>query len=412
MLTSTSEVLIVGAGAAGVGVAGALRAEGFVGAITLVGDEAGEPYDRPPLSKQILTGAWEPARATLLPGKRFGSLDLRYLAGTAAASLDIEERTLELADGRSVGYDAAVVATGVRPRRLTPEILRNVHILRTMDDALALRAALIPNGLRVVVVGAGFLGLEVAASARSMGADVVVLEPVPNTPLSARMGAYAAEKLAALHAKHGVRVITGVTVTSISGSPSGVASQTVPTVEESDDGTEIRTVTLSDGSELLADVVVVAIGSSPNVEWLHDSGLTLDDGLICDQMCSAGHGVWGVGDVVRWLHPGIGRLVRLEHRTNATEQGQAVARNMLGQNDEFAPIPFFWTEHFGAKIQVAGFLSTDACFDTVHGTIDSDSFVQRVYDPMGSFVGVLGWNAPRQMITHRAELMKASSFAR
>lgn len=406
-MRSNSSVVVVGNGAAGIGVAQFLRAEGYEGLITIVGDEVAEPYDRPPLSKQVLTGVWAPDRAALLPRVRLEALQARFRTGTAAVGLDLDGHRVHLQDGSHVDYDQVVVATGVRPREISHESLTNVFVLRTLQHALKLRTALSTPGTKLVVIGGGFLGLEVASSARLMGAEVTVVEPVPGILLRSRIGETAAAKLQAMHKRHGVRLITGVGVVALAGRPEDLSSSFAKAIEEPWQSAAVRAVELTDGTALEADVVLVAIGCTPNVEWLDGSGLTLDNGIVCDESCSAAIDVWASGDVARWLHLGVGRHVRLEHRTNATEQGQAVARNMLGHDEPFVPVPFFWTDHYDVKIQFAGFLPPDAEFEVVEGCADGRSFVLRIYKH-GVFVGVLGWNSPRKLLLHREALLKAS----
>ncbi len=406
MLDRSAQVVIVGNGAAGLSTAQSLRTERFDGAITFIGDETGDPYDRPPLSKKVLTGAWSPEQATLLPARRLEALEARFQLGSPARSLDLAGHAVALADGTNVTYDELVIATGVRPRELAHENLGNVFVLRTMEHTLSLRAALSAGNVKLVVIGAGFLGLEIASAARLMGADVTVVEPVPGTPLAGRMGSAAAEKLAALHEKNGVRVLTGVGVTSLSGPLADAGSSFIHVTEEPGASGTVKAVQLTNGVVLEADVVLMAIGSDPNVEWLSGSGLSVDNGVVCDEWCRASAGVWAAGDVARWLHRRVGRHVRLEHRTNAGEQGHAVARNMLGHDEPFLPVPFFWTDHYDVRVQFAGLLPDDAEFEVAAGSVDSGSFVQRVYGN-GVLVGVLGWNAPREALRHRVELSKS-----
>lgn len=377
-------VTIVGAGAAGLGTAEYLRAGGFAGAITVIGDESGVPYDRPPLSKQVLCGTWPAERATLFAPARLDAIDAHHVRGVAATGLDRQARLVRLADGRRIGYETLVVATGLRPRHLPAGLGLGATTLRTADDAQRLRKDIGP-GTPVVVVGGGFLGLEAAASARTLGAEVTVVEPVPGPPLASRIGPLAATRLLALHREHGVDVRTGVGVAR--GLPDGA-------------------VVLSDDDELPADVVLTCIGSTPAVDWLRGSGLDLTDGVMCDEFCAAAPDVWAVGDVANWPHVTLGRRLRLEHRTNATEQARAVAANILGARAPFVPVPFFWSDHFDVKIQVAGFVPADAAGEVVEGDAHGDSFVQT-FTVDGRPVGVLGWNAARKMPAHRARLASA-----
>lgn len=385
-----ARVVIVGASAAGMSVAGALRAGGFTGVIRIIGDETAIPYDRPPLTKQVLAGHWSPERAQLLSEPRLRALDLELHLGRRAVGLDVSERRIFTDDGVEHAYDALVVATGARPRSLPAGSLPGIHLLRTMDQALAFRDALVPS-IRLVVVGGGFLGLEAAATARALGAEVTVVEPVTH-PLASRLGRRAADRLIDLHERHGVEILAGVGVADWAGTPAGVSG-----------------VRLDDGRVLDAEVVLVAVGCTPCTDWLAGSGLRVADGLVCDEYCQAGPGVWAAGDVARWLHVGVGREIRLEHRTNAGEQGGAVARSILGERVPFDPVPFFWTDQYDVKIQVAGLMSeTGAADDTGNATDDTgnatdDTFVE-VFRSRELVSCVLAWNAPRELVAHRRDL--------
>ncbi|MGW4967301.1 NAD(P)/FAD-dependent oxidoreductase [Nonomuraea sp. NPDC004186] len=335
-----NRIALVGASAGGLTTAEALRRGGFQGVITLVGDERHLPYDRPPLSKQILMGAWEPDRLTLRGQADIDALDLDLRLGVRAAGLDSAAQALLLADGTQLPYDSLVVATGVRARRLPgTEGVAGVHTLRTLADALALKARL-RAGRRLVVVGAGFLGAEVAAVARGLGVEVTLLEADP-VPLAQAVGEPAGRFLSRLHRDQGVRVRTGIRVAGVLQS-----------------GGEVAGVALADGSVLPADDVLVAVGSVPNTEWLADSALTVGDGLVCDRYGAAAPGVYGVGDVACWHNPLFGTTMRVEHRTNAAEQALAVAHNLLTPQAQrpCAPVPYFWSDQYGTRVQAHGYL--------------------------------------------------------
>ena len=379
-------MLIVGAGAAGIGTAAGLRAEGFTGSIVIVGEEHYPPYDRPPLSKQVLAGAWRLEKATLLSEARLATLELDARLGRRIDSVDLDAGVAITDLDDAIAFERLVIATGLRPRRLPDSAASGVHVLRTFDDALELRAAL-AQGVRLAIVGAGFLGLEVAATARGLGAEVTVVEPIAE-PLADRIGPFAAARLIALHEANGVRIRSGVGVRAI---------------ETTNDGAcRVRGLRLADGSLEAADVVLIAIGCEPNTEFLNGSGLDLSDGVVCDQYCSAAPRVWAAGDVARWFHPALGRHVRLEHRMNATEQANAVARNMGGRIEPFAPVPFFWTDHYDVKIQVAGFIPPGAEGESVHD--ENGSFVRIFHDGAGNPTGVLGWNAAKAMLPYRRQI--------
>jgi NADPH-dependent 2,4-dienoyl-CoA reductase/sulfur reductase-like enzyme len=335
-----NDVVIVGASAGGLATAESLRRLGFTGTITLVGAEPHLPYDRPPLSKQLLTGAWEPDRLLLREQAEIDALRLDLRLGMPATALDPDARTVTLADGTELTADAVVVATGVRPRRLpASDGLTGVHVLRTVDDALGLRARLVP-GRRLVIVGAGFVGAEVASVARALGVEVTLLEAAP-VPLAVVVGEQVGSFLAQVHVDHGVDLRAGVTASSILAADGAV-----------------RAMTLSDGSVIDADNVLAAIGSVPNTDWLESSGLDLSDGLLCDEHGVAAPGVYGVGDVARWHNPLFGTTVRVEHRTSVAEQGLCVARNLLQpeRDEPFTPVPYVWSDQYDMKIQAYGSL--------------------------------------------------------
>ncbi|MFC9503809.1 NAD(P)/FAD-dependent oxidoreductase [Streptomyces sp. NPDC057002] len=345
-------VVVVGASAAGLAAVETLRRAGYDGTLTLVGDEPRAPYDRPPLSKQILSGEWDTERLPLRPQADLDALGLDLRLGAAATGLDMTDRTVCLADGERVPYDGLIVATGVRPRRLPGD--GGAHVLRTLDDALALRERLRP-GCRLVVVGAGFLGAEAAAVAWGLGARVTLLEPAP-VPLAHAVGTEVGQLLSQAHLDHGVELRTGVTVTGVT-----------------DEG-----VRLADGELVEADEVLVAIGSLPNTEWLADSGLRVGDGVLCDEHCEAAPGVYAAGDVARWDNPLFGTSMRIEHRTNAAEQGMAAARNLLAAPDArrpFAPVPYFWSDQYDMKIQAYGYLRGHDEVAVVEGDLAERRFV-------------------------------------
>ncbi|MGW0872048.1 NAD(P)/FAD-dependent oxidoreductase [Streptomyces sp. NPDC002740] len=380
-----ARVLVVGASASGLTTVETLRRKGYEGRITVLGDEPHAPYDRPPLSKQVLSGAWEPTRAALRTQDVLSALDAEFVLGDPAVALDRASRGVRTQSGRELRADAIVIATGVRARRLPgSEGLAGVHVLRTLDDALALRAGLLA-GTRLVVVGEGVLGSEIAATARTLGLDVTLTGPL-TAPMALQVGSLVSGVLADLHTERGVELRLG----------NGVVGLTA-------EGGRVTGVRLATDEVLPADAVVVAIGASPATEWLADSGLELDNGVVCDSHCRAEEGIYAVGDVARWHHEGLGRLVRLENRTNATEQAMAVAGEILGADRPYAPVPYFWTDQYDAKLQVHGFLPADAEVDVVEGDLTARRFVAR-YRSEGRVTGVLGWNMPKQARMRRQEI--------
>ncbi|MFF7069778.1 NAD(P)/FAD-dependent oxidoreductase [Streptomyces pseudovenezuelae] len=344
-------IVVVGASAAGLATVETLRREGYDGMITLVGEEPELPYDRPPLSKQLLAAEWEADRLALRTSADVAALDLDLRLGVAATGLEPGTRTVRLADGSEVPYDGMVVATGVRPRRLPGE---GAHVLRTLGDALTLRERLSP-GRRLVVVGAGFLGAEAAAVARRLGAEVTLLEPAA-VPLAHAVGTEVGHLLARAHVDQGIDLRCGVTVTEVT--------------EEG--------VRLAGGEVVEADEVLVAVGSLPNTEWLRGSGLALRDGVVCDEYCEAAPNVYAAGDVARWYNPLFGTSMRVEHRTNAAEQGMAAARNLLAApaaRRPFAPVPYFWSGQYDMKVQAYGFLRGHEEVAVVEGDLARRRFV-------------------------------------
>ncbi|MFI1760683.1 NAD(P)/FAD-dependent oxidoreductase [Streptomyces sp. NPDC020800] len=372
-----NRIVIVGASAAGLAAVETIRRRGWNGHLTLIGEEPRPPYDRPPLSKQILTGAWEPGRAFLRSEQDLARLKADLRLGQRAAALDVRRRRVRLGDGETVAFDGLIIATGVAPRRLPGGDLAGVHVLRTLDDALALRAALLA-GPRVVVVGAGFLGTEVAAAARTTGLQVTVVEPEP-VPVGRPFGDRIGRLVADLHGDHGTRLRCGVPVHRLR-----------------DSGGRVTGVELADGTVLPADVVVLAVGSTPATGWLTGAGLSRDDGVLCDDLCRAAPGIYAAGDVASWRNPHFGTRMRLEHRMNATEQAVAAAGNLLGDDVPFAPVPYFWTDQYETRIQAYGIFPPGADLRILYGT-PSDGHFAAVYGHHGRVVGVLGWNAPRQV---------------
>ena len=380
-----AEVLVAGASAAGLSTVEALRRQGYAGRITVLGDEAHAPYDRPPLSKQVLSGDWAPDRAALRTADHLTGLAADFVLGDPAVGFDPATRTVVTSSGRELSAEAVVIATGVRPRTLPGQDgLAGIHVLRTLDDALALRAELV-GGTRVVVVGEGVLGSEIAATARSAGLEVTMTGPQP-APMALQVGPLVSGLLAELHAGRGVVLRLGHGVTGFDG-----------------DAGRVTGVRLDTGERLPADLVVVAVGAVPATEWLATSGLELADGVVCDSRCRAAEGVWAVGDVARWHHDHLGSLVRLENRTNATEQSIAVAAGILGGESPYVPVPYFWTDQYDVKVQVFGVIPPGAEVEIVDGAVEGGRFVAR-YSLGGAVTGVLGWRMPKQVRQRSAEI--------
>ena len=378
-------ITVIGASLAGLRGVETLRSDGFDGRITLVGDESHQPYDRPPLSKQVLAGDWEPDRIRLAGPDRLADLEVDLRLGQRATGLDLEAHTVEV-DGVAEEFDGLLIATGARCRTLPGTgRLAGVHTLRTIDDCLAIRAAVEAVPRRLVVVGAGFIGSEVASVAVDRGVEVTMVEALP-VPLVRALGAEIGTIMADLHHSHGVDLRCGVGVVELVGED------------------RVRAVTLDDGSVVEADTVVVGIGVVPNTDWLESSGLHLDDGVCCDATCLAAPDVTAAGDVARWAHPRYRRSVRVEHWDNAVEQGIHAARRLLQTDEEaraYAPVPWFWSDQYDRKIQVAGLTHPDDEVRMVTGSPEEGRFT-ALYGSGGRFNAVFGMNRPRQVMQFKS----------
>ncbi len=390
-------VVIVGASLAGLRAAETLRTEGFEGSVVLIGAERHLPYDRPPLSKKVLAGEWEPDRIALRKPDEYASLDFDMLLGERATALDVHARRVTLASGEHIAYDGLVIATGSAPRRLPNQPnLAGVFELRTLDDCLALRAEFDRSPTRVVVVGAGFIGAEVAATARGRGLDVSVVEALP-VPLVRGLGAEMGLACAELHRAHGVDLRLGTGVESFEGA------------------TRVEAVRLDDGSVISAEVVVVGVGVAPVTDWLKDSGIELRDGVVCDATLNAGSPhVYAAGDVARWPNALFGEEMRVEHWTNAAEQGAAAAHNLLatwagGAGVPYAPVPFFWSDQYDSRFQFVGRGSGDDEVHIVHGSVAAGRFV-ALYGRAGQLRGALGLSMPKQLMPYRKLLAAEATW--
>jgi NADPH-dependent 2,4-dienoyl-CoA reductase/sulfur reductase-like enzyme len=378
-------IAVVGASVAGMAAARALRQLGFDGRLVLIGDEPHLPYDRPPLSKEFLAGTKSEADLSLQIDGEDLAMDWRL--AVAATGLDPATRTLHLSDGDALRTDGVVIATGARPRVVAG--LRwpsGVHQLRTIDDARALRRDLLA-GARLVVVGAGFIGSEVASTARSLGVDVTVVEIAP-TPLAGPLGDEMGRAVSALHAANGVRLVCGTGVTAINGTD------------------RVTGVELSDGTTVPADVVVVGVGVVPNVEWFEGSGLTVNNGVECNAFGGTDlPGVVAVGDCASWYDPATRAGRRIEHWTNAREGATIAAAWLLsgGTDMRARRPPYFWSDQYGTSVRFAG---STAGFDQLtidEGSVDEQSFV-AVYQRAGGPIGVLSVGRDQAFIAWRRRL--------
>jgi len=387
------DIAIVGASLAGTSAAVALRDAGFDGTIRLI-DAADElPSDRPPLSKQVLAGTMAVEAAAQPNAARLGDLDLDLLLGTAAAALDAETRTLRLSDGSELSADGIVLATGATPRRLGTE-LDGVHALRTLDDCLAIRADLERGPRRVLVVGAGFIGAEVAATCRGLGLDVTMVEAL-RWPLQRVLPGEIGGFVADLHASEGVDVRLGVGVAELEGSG------------------RVERVVLSDGSEVVADVVVAGIGVVPCIDWLRSSSLALGSGVRCDETCLAAPGIVAAGDLCEWPNPLYDEEMRVEQWENAIEQGGHAGRRLLEGVDDgtpFASVPWFWSDQYDRKIQLAGRVGPDDEVEVVEGSIEERRFV-ALFRRGDRCTAVLGVNRPRHVVQLRMAMERPLAWS-
>jgi len=380
--------VIVGGGLAAARTAEQLRRAEFPGPVTIVSDEDHLPYDRPPLSKEVLRA--EADDVTLKPAEFYAEKDITLLLGNGARGVDVQARTVTLADGASLPYDELVIATGLVPKRIGsfPD-LAGIHVLRNMGESLALRGEA-ADARRAVVIGAGFIGCEVAASLRALGVDVTLVEPQP-APLASVLGERIGQLVARLHRAEGVDVRCGTGVTEVGGQG------------------RVQTVTLSDGERLDADIVVVGIGSHPATEWLQGSGISVDNGVVCDGAgrTSAPH-VWAIGDVASWRDEVKGQ-VRVEHWSNVAEQARALVPAMLGKDAPAAvSVPYFWSDQYDVKIQALG---EPEATDTVHLVEDDGRRFLAYYERDGALVAVVGAGFPGKVMKVRAKIAAATPIA-
>jgi 3-phenylpropionate/trans-cinnamate dioxygenase ferredoxin reductase subunit len=372
-------LVVVGASLAGLRAAQAVRAAGHTGPVTVVGDEPHPPYTRPPLSKELLAGAQEHSDCAF----RVDAVNAEWLLGTPATGLDRDARHVLLEDGRTVPYDRLVIATGARAR--TWPGASELPVLRDVDDALALRAAF-ERGPRVAIVGAGFIGCEVAATARKRGLEVTLIDiaPQPLVPLGPELG----ERCARMHREHGVALRLGSGVTEVA-----------------TDG-----VQLADGRSVDADLVLVALGALPNTEWLAGSGLALDErgGVLCDATLTSvsDPDVLAAGDLVTWPHPlAGGALVRVEHWTTAAEHGTLAGRNAVADPEDRKPHvapPYFWSDQYDVKVQAVGFPAYGERIEVLEE--DGPRLVAQAHDAAGRLVGAVTFNNAKKLIGYRRRL--------
>jgi NADPH-dependent 2,4-dienoyl-CoA reductase/sulfur reductase-like enzyme len=381
-------VVIVGGGLAAARTAEQLRRSEYAGSVTIVSDEDHLPYDRPPLSKEVLRGDTDDV--TLKPAEFYSDNDITMVLGAGAVAVDTSAQTVRLTDGRDLAYDELVIATGLVPKRIPsfPD-LAGIHVLRNFDESMQLRAEA-GTARRAVVIGAGFIGCEVAASLRALGVEVVLVEPQP-APLASVLGTRIGELVARLHRAEGVDVRCGVGVSEVKGTDA------------------VSSVVLSDGTEVQADLVVVGIGSRPATEWLDGSGIELDNGVVCDAAgrSSAPH-VWAIGDVASWRDT-VGNQVRVEHWSNVADQARVLVPALLGQEaSSVVSVPYFWSDQYDVKIQCLGEPAAD---DTVHVVEDDGRKFLAFYERDGVVAGVVGGGMPGKVMKTRAKIAGGAPIA-
>ncbi len=388
------QVVVVGAGVAGVRAAETLRQDGYDGGLTIVGAERQPPYHRPPLSKKLLSGQVHRAGIDMAP--QF-DLDARVFRGASARRLDLSARTLQVRDENqdlSLRFDGLVIASGANPREWPGgPVPDGVLLLRTVEDCLAIRQRL-GSHPRVVVVGGGFIGAEVAATCRSIGLEVVLIEKAAG-PLVQALGDELAPCWAELQRQHGVDLRVGVSVDKFVGNG------------------RVEAVRLDDGSQVPADVVVIGLGVNPATDWLVDSGLQIDGGVACDATGAAegATDVVAAGDVARWWHPLYEQHLRIEHWDHAARQGAAAARTLLAGKDRAEPydeVPYFWSDQYDCKIQLLGVTTDYDAFNMVEGKPEAGKFV-AAYGRAGRTIAVVG-TIPNRVHAYRDAIAKRAEF--
>lgn len=386
-------VLVVGASVAGIRTAQALRQSGFDGGITVVGEEPHHPYDKPPLSKEMLAEDAPDVPVPLISAEELAALDIDLRLGVRATRLDPGARVVETADEQLLAYTTLVIATGVRPRTLPGTAgVPGVHTIRTADDAFALRRQLAARP-PVAVIGAGFIGAEFASAARARGCSVTVIE-AQDVPMAHLLGPHVGARLAELHREHGVRLVTGSRVDHVD-----------------HDGDGVRGVALADGRVVPAGLVVVGIGARPATDWLADSGLPVRDGVECDEgLRVVGFpDIYAAGDVARWPHARYGSPMRIEHWTNANEHGALVAAGITGAPAPRPQVPYVWSDQYGHRIQIVGRPSTGTL---AHCAGSASDRLTAVYaDEAGRVVGAVVVDDPRTLLKLRRAVAAGAALA-
>jgi NADPH-dependent 2,4-dienoyl-CoA reductase/sulfur reductase-like enzyme len=370
-------VVIVGASIAGLTAAENLRAEGFSGEIQLIGEEAHLPYSRPPLSKQVLLDGWDKDQTTLKIDTELQKQEIIFKGNTRALRLNLDTKQLETSGG-AIAYDTLIIATGTKARRL--ESISNALTLRTIEDALSLREKL-KEARNLVVIGTGVLASEIASAGRAFGADVTMVGR-SNSLSFGSLGNLLSSKIEQLHSEHGVALRFQSKVNEVLS-----------------DGTR-QAIRFEKGEDLVADLVVAAVGATPCTEWLEDSGLEISNGIVCDENGSAAPGVYAIGDVASWPDPFSGQPTRVEHQINAIEQAISVAGSIMGNRVKKVPVPFFWSEIHGTRIKAYGWFDDATLLEKDASVTGGTLLVAKSKDKLS---GVVAWNAsPKEFMKARA----------
>lgn len=370
-------VVIVGASIAGLTAAENLRAEGFSGEIQLIGEEAHLPYSRPPLSKQVLLDGWDKDQTTLKIDTELQKQEIIFKGNTRALRLNLDTKQLETSGG-AIAYDTLIIATGTKARRL--ESISNALTLRTIEDALSLREKL-KEARNLVVIGTGVLASEIASAGRAFGADVTMVGR-SNSLSFGSLGNLLSSKIEQLHSEHGVALRFQSKVNEVLS-----------------DGTR-QAIRFEKGEDLVADLVVAAVGATPCTEWLEDSGLEISNGIVCDENGSAALGVYAIGDVASWPDPFSGQPTRVEHQINAIEQAISVAGSIMGNRVKKVPVPFFWSEIHGTRIKAYGWFDDATLLEKDASVTGGTLLVAKSKDKLS---GVVAWNAsPKEFMKARA----------
>lgn len=395
-MTSRKHLVILGGGLTGHAAALAARHNAYPGRITIVSDEANPPYDRTPLSKAVLQGKKEPDELGFQPDGDYSSDEITVLTGTRATGVDFDTRRVDLTGSETLEYDDLLIATGTRPITLSNAgfDLDGVHYLRTIEDAKAIQSGL-AESQRVVVIGAGFIGSEVAASARTLGKDVTLIDML-DAPMSGALHPDITSVCAAIHRDQGVELRMNSRVDELRGAD------------------RVEQAVISDGSVLDCDMVVVGVGVSPNVEIFADSSLEIENGVMTDEFCRTSiPNVYAAGDVANWWHPELQQRLRIEHFDNAGSQGAHAGKVIAGATDEpFAPIPYFWSDQYDTNIQYAG-QAPDDCEVVIRGNPDERA-ITAFYLDNGAICAAVTVNqarefrSARRLVSARAEIDAAT----